>query len=137
MAVETNGVLLVEDNPDDVVLTLRAFKKNQIDAQVDVASDGEEALRVLQQRIEANQKLPALVLLDLQLPKISGLEVLKHIRENSDLKDLVVVVLTTSNLERDMSTAYKLGANDYIRKPLDLSTFNQIVKELSATWLGL
>lgn len=137
MLEEKTNILLVEDNPDDVVLTLRAFKKNKIDVQVDVASDGEEALNYLDKREGKEDQLPRLVLLDLQLPKVGGLDVLKHIREHQGLKNLTVVVLTTSNLERDMDTAYSLGANDYIRKPLDLAEFNSIVKDLAGTWLGL
>ncbi|MFP4013061.1 MAG: response regulator [Chitinispirillaceae bacterium] len=137
MLEEKTNILLVEDNPDDVVLTLRAFKKNNIDVQVDVASDGEEALNYLDTREGNENELPRLVLLDLQLPKVGGLDVLKHIREHKGLRNLTVVVLTTSNLERDMDTAYSLGANDYIRKPLDLTEFNSIVKDLAGTWLGL
>ncbi|MFW5785424.1 MAG: response regulator [Chitinispirillaceae bacterium] len=137
MLEEKTNILLVEDNPDDVVLTLRAFKKNNIDVQVDVASDGEEALNYLDTREGNENELPRLVLLDLQLPKVGGLDVLKHIREHKGLRNLTVVVLTTSNLERDMDTAYSLGANDYIRKPLDLAEFNSIVKDLAGTYLGL
>ncbi|MFW6244500.1 MAG: response regulator [Fibrobacterota bacterium] len=137
MLEEKTNILLVEDNPDDVVLTLRAFKKNNIDVQVDVASDGEEALNYLDTREGNENELPRLVLLDLQLPKVGGLDVLKHIREHQGLRNLTVVVLTTSNLERDMDTAYSLGANDYIRKPLDLAEFNSIVKDLAGTYLGL
>ncbi|MFP4164247.1 MAG: response regulator [Chitinispirillaceae bacterium] len=135
MVKENPEVLLVEDNPDDVVLTLRAFKKNNIDAQVEVATDGEEALKYFEKLDGKEKMLPQLVLLDLQLPKVGGLDVLKFIRQQKGLKDLAVVVLTTSNLEQDMDTAYSLGANDYVRKPLDLFEFNSIIKELAVTWL--
>ena len=128
-------ILLVEDNPDDEALTIRAFKKNNILNEVKVARDGQEALDRLLGDGEAS--LPHLVLLDLKLPKIDGLEVLKRVRENERTKLVPVVILTSSREEEDLRNGYRLGANSYIRKPVDFDQFSDAVRELGLYWLVL
>ncbi len=134
-------ILLVEDNPDDEALTLRAFSKNSIPNKVIVARDGVEALDYLfATGIYANRaedQLPALMLLDLKLPRIDGLEVLKRVRANPATQLVPVVVLTTSKEQQDISEAYNLGANSYIRKPVDFEKFLQAVGQLGVYWLSL
>lgn len=134
-------ILLVEDNPDDEALTLRAFTKNRIRNPVVVARDGVEALDYVfasgkfAHREEAQR--PALVLLDLKLPRVDGLEVLRQIRQNEATRLLPVVVLTTSRERQDIRSAYSLGANSYIRKPVDFERFIQTVGQLAMYWLAL
>jgi two-component system response regulator len=126
-------VLLVEDNPDDVALTLRAFKKSNIINEVIVAKDGEEALELL----FSDDALPQLILLDLKLPKVDGLEVLRRIRSNERMRMLPVVILTSSREERDIIEGYSLGANSYIQKPVDFEQFIEATRQLSLYWLVL
>ena len=127
-------ILLVEDNPDDVLLTVRAFTKNRIRNEVVVAVDGEQALQRL--RPDAGEPLrPALVLLDIKLPKIDGLEVLRRIRDDDRTRNLPVVVLTTSNEERDIVASYRLGANSFVRKPVVFEEFVSAVNTLGVYWL--
>ena len=128
-----NYVLLVEDNPDDVALTLRAFKKSNILNSVVVARDGAEAL----ERLFSDAPPPQLILLDLKLPKVDGLEVLRRIRENERLRLLPVVILTSSREERDLVEGYSLGANSYIQKPVDFEQFIEASRQLSLYWLVL
>jgi two-component system response regulator len=128
-------VVLVEDNADDEQLTLRAMNQTDHGAFVHVARDGEEALRTLLGFAE--DQLPDLVLLDLKLPKVSGLEVLRQLRENHLTCELPVVVLTSSDEERDIAEAYRLGANSYVRKPVDYDEFMDSVRQLGAYWLGV
>jgi two-component system response regulator len=134
-------ILLVEDNPDDVDLTLKAFEKNGIANKVDVVEDGAEALDYLFARgrysTRAQEKLPTVVLLDLKLPKVDGLEVLQSIRADQRTKLLPVVVLTSSELEQDVVDSYNLGANSYVRKPVDFKQFTKAVRELGLYWLLL
>jgi len=134
-------ILLIEDNDDDVQLTLRALKQHRVANRVEVARDGAEALDLLFCRgVHAGRDpkvLPQLVLLDLKLPKIAGLEVLEHIRSDPRTKRLPVVVLTSSNVESDLATSYDLGANSYIRKPVDFTQFMQAVDSLGLYWLVL
>ena len=134
-------ILLVEDNPDDEALTLRAFNKNRIGNQVVVARDGVEALDYLfGNGHHAGRDLavqPAVVLLDLKLPRIDGLEVLRRIRANERTSLLPVVILTTSKEQQDIYEAYSLGANSYIRKPVDFEKFIQAVGQLGLYWLVL
>lgn len=134
-------ILLVEDNPDDEALTLRALKKNNILNDVVVARDGEEALEYLfgtgkyEGRDTSIQ--PQVILLDLQLPKLSGLEVLKHLRADQRTILQPVVILTTSSEETDIAASYESGANSYIRKPVDFNQFIEAVKQLGLYWLVL
>ena len=132
-------ILLVEDNPDDVDLTLRAFKQNKISNKVVVARDGTEALDYLMGTgIYADRdvkNLPVVVLLDLKLAKVDGLEVLKQIRGNEITKLLPVVILTSSIEENDIINGYRLGANSYVRKPVDFTQFVDAIKLLGLYWL--
>ena len=128
------AILLVEDSPDDEALTLRALKKNNISNEVVVARDGTEALAHLH---NSGNGLPALVLLDLKLPKVDGLEVLRRIRAEPRTRLLPVVVLTTSKEEQDLLRSYDLGANSYVRKPVDFEQFSEAVRQLGLYWLLL
>ena len=134
-------ILLIEDNPDDEALTLRALKKNNISNEVQVVRDGVEALDFLFCRENFADRNaahhPQLILLDLKLPRMDGLEVLKEIRSNPDTKLLPVVVLTTSNEESDVVGCYELGANSFIRKPVDFDQFIEAVRQLGLYWLVL
>jgi len=134
-------ILLVEDNPDDEALTLRAFKKNNILNDVVVARDGAEALDFLFCRGKYSDRDcnndPELILLDLKLPKIDGLEVLKEIRTNPKTKLLPVIVLTSSKEEKDILKSYELYANSYIRKPVDFVQFSEAIRQLGIYWLVL
>ena len=134
-------ILLVEDNPDDVALTLRALKKNNLLNEVVVAKDGVEALEFLFCEGKYADKpldhLPELILLDLKLPKVDGLEVLKRIRANSRTKLLPIVILTSSNEQSDIISGYELGVNSYIRKPVDFEQFIEAVRQLGLYWLVL
>ena len=130
-------ILLVEDNPDDVALTLRALKSNNITNDVVVAEDGAKALDHLfgADGSPATGGLPAVVLLDLKLPKVNGLEVLRRIRSDERTRLLPVVILTSSDEERDVIDGYSLGANSYVRKPVDFVEFTQAAKQLGLYWL--
>jgi two-component system response regulator len=134
-------ILLVEDNPDDEVLTLRALKKNNILNEVVVARDGVEALDFLfasgSHAGRDTSVQPQLILLDLKLPRVDGLEVLRRLRADERTALLPVVVLTTSNEERDVVSSYQLGANSYIRKPVDFEQFMEAVRQLGLYWLVL
>jgi two-component system response regulator len=134
-------VLLVEDNPDDVDLTLRAFKKNNLMNEIVVARDGAEALDYLfgtgAYAGRSLSQMPQLVLLDLKLPRMDGLEVLRRIRAGEWTSLLPVVILTTSKEERDLIQSYSLGANSYIRKPVDFNQFGEAVRNLGLYWLVL
>ena len=134
-------ILLVEDNPDDVALTLRALEKNRIMNEVVVASDGTEALDYLfgagAHAGRDTSVAPQVILLDLKLPKIDGLEVLRTLRDDARTKLLPVVILTASNEEKDLLESYRLGANSYIRKPVDFVQFSEAVRQLGVYWLLL
>lgn len=127
-------ILLVEDNPDDELLTMRALKKNNIQNEVLVARDGPEALDHL---FGAQPVQPAIVLLDLKLPKIDGIEVLRRIRSDARTRLTPVVILTSSREEQDLIAGYQLGANSYIRKPVDFVQFSEAVRQLGLYWLIL
>jgi two-component system, response regulator len=135
LAVEPKTILLVEDNADDEQLTLRAMRQSDIPNIIRVARDGAEALDKLFGT--ATDRLPDLVLLDLKLPKVSGLEVLQKIRADGRTKTLPVVVLTSSDEERDIVESYELGANSYIRKPVDFDQFIDAVRQLGLYWLSM
>ena len=132
-------ILLVEDNPDDVALTIRAFKKNNIMNKILVAKDGVEALDYLfGTGVHAGRDLkdlPVIVLLDLKLPRVSGLEVLEKMRRNELTQLIPVVILTSSAEEQDVVNGYKLGANSYVRKPVAFDQFLDAVKQLGLFWL--
>lgn len=131
-------ILLVEDNPDDVKLTMRAFRKVNLRNQVLVARDGQEALDLLLGNGEQGRNpQPTLVLLDLKLPKVDGLEVLRRIRANERTRLLPVVILTSSREERDLVSSYSLGANSYVRKPVAFEEFLGAVHQLGLYWLLL
>jgi len=137
---KTYTILLVEDNPDDAELTLRALQKSHVANEVVIARDGEEALVKLFGKSDENQTprlpvLPQLVLLDLKLPKLDGLEVLNRIRSNERTKLLPVVILTSSSEEEDILASYLHGANSYVRKPVDYQRFNEAVMQLGIYWL--
>ncbi len=128
------SILLVEDNPDDEALTLRALKKNNILNEVSVAHDGAEALEFL---FTAGADPPGLILLDLNLPKINGLEVLRRLRADERTRLIPVVVLTSSKLDEDIIASYRNGANGYVRKPVEFSEFAVAVTTLGLFWLLL
>jgi two-component system response regulator len=134
-------ILLVEDNPDDEALTIRALKKNNIKNEVVIARDGAEALDYLFGRNAHEGRdvaaLPQIVLLDLKLPRLDGLEVLRKIRSDPRTKRLPVVILTSSKEERDLLDGYELGANSYVRKPVDFTAFAEAVRHLGLYWLVL
>jgi CheY-like chemotaxis protein len=139
--MEGKLILLVEDNPDDEALTLRAFKKNNIGNEVVVARDGVEALDFLfgtgSYAGRDTRIMPQMILLDLKLPKIDGLEVLRRIRADERTRFLPVVILTTSKEEQDLIHSYSLGANSYVRKPVDFDQFSQAILQLGLYWLVL
>jgi len=134
-------ILLVEDNPEDVEITVRAFKKRNLTNKIHVVEDGEEALEYIfatgaYKERNINHR-PKVILLDLKLPKVDGLEVLRRIREDERTKQIPVVVLTSSQEERDIVESYKLGVNSYIVKPVDFAKFLDTVSELGFYWLLL
>jgi len=135
------AILLVEDNPDDEALTLRALKKNNIRNEVVIAHDGAEALDYLfgtgQYTGRNTDVLPQVVLLDLKLPKVEGLEVLRRVRADKRTKLLPVVILTSSNEEQDRIDGYGLGANSYVRKTVDFTQFMEAARQLGLYWLIL
>lgn len=139
--MEVKMILLVEDNPDDEALTLRALKKNNIGNRVAVCHDGPEALDFLFCTGGYSDRdpddLPQVILLDLKLPKIDGLEVLRRIRSEERTRLLPVVILTSSKEEQDLISGYRNGANSYIRKPVDFNQFVEAVRQLGLYWLVL
>jgi CheY-like chemotaxis protein len=127
-------IALVEDQPDDEALTLRALKKNGIANDIVVLRDGVEALEFL---LAPDKPLPQVVLLDLKLPRVDGLEVLRRLRSEPRTQVLPVVILTSSNEEKDLIEGYRLGANSYVRKPVDFNQFTEAVRQLGLYWLVL
>ena len=134
-------LLLIEDNPDDEALTIRALKKHNIANEIVVARDGEEALDFIYTRGRFAGRdpdnPPQVILLDLKLPKIDGLEVLRQIRNHPATRRVPVVVLTSSNEEKDIISSYDLGANSYVRKPVDFEQFLEAARQLGLYWLVL
>ena len=139
--MKTRNILLVEDNPSDIELAKRAFQKANIVNPVVIAEDGQQALDYLFATGEYSGRdkteLPAIVLLDLKLPIIDGLEVLRRIRSNESTRRLLVVILTSSKEEQDVANGYDLGVNSYIRKPVDFHQFAEAIKQLGIYWLLL
>ncbi len=134
MTEATRLILLVEDDPDHEMLTIRALKKSNIANEVRVARDGEEALHAL---FGPGAIRPQLILLDLKLPKVDGLEVLRRIRDSESTRMLPVVVLTSSDEERDVVRSYRIGVNSYIRKPVNFTDFAEATRQLGLYWLVL
>lgn len=141
MADEPKTILLIEDNPDDVELTRRALNRSNVANRLVLVTDGAEALDYLFATGEYAERdasdLPQVILLDLKLPKIDGLEVLRRIRADERTRLLPVVILTSSNRERDVIDSYKLGANSYVRKPVDFEQFVLATRTLGLYWLVL
>jgi CheY-like chemotaxis protein len=139
MAGNEVEILLIEDNPGDLELTLHALRKNNLANKIQVARDGEEALDFLFCRGEFKDRnrnqTPKLVLLDLKLPKVDGLEVLKQVKSDPRTKTIPVVIMTSSKEERDLVAGYNLGVNSYIQKPVDFDQFRETVKNVGLYWL--
>ena len=137
--MNTGTILLVEDNPSDIDLTKRAFEKGHITNTLVVAEDGQEALDYIfgngKYADRDISQIPTLILLDLKLPKIDGLEVLRRVRATEKIKRLPVVILTSSKEEQDIAASYDLGVNSYIRKPVDFNQFAEAIKHLGLYWL--
>jgi len=133
--MNSHPILLVEDNPDDIELTQRAFRRNNLANPLEVATDGEQALQRISPDDGSEPLEPALILLDIKLPRLSGLDVLAKIRAHPRGVHLPVVMLTTSDHETDIARAYDLGANSYVRKPVDFTAFMDTVKTLGLYWL--
>ena len=128
-----NPILIVEDNPVDLDLTLRAFSSRKLTNPIQVARDGEEALAYIQ-RWEQGEPIPVVILLDLNLPKINGLEVLQRLKSHPEFKTIPIVILTTSSESSDMKSAYLLGVNSYIIKPVDFEKFMEMAKQIELYW---
>lgn len=133
MSTNDRPILLVEDNPMDVDLTLRAFKRRRVTNTIHVARDGDEALAWIP-RWEAGEPWPAVILLDLKLPKVDGLEVLRQLKQHATLRVIPVVVLTTSGEGGDVQTAYDLGVNSYIVKPVEFEKFMDVTEKIDLYW---
>ncbi len=139
MTSKDKVILLIEDNPDDELLTLRALRQNKLANDIVVTRDGEEALEYLfatgkYANREARQN-PQLILLDLKLPKVDGFEVLRRLRENEKTRLIPVVVLTSSDEDKDMIESYELAANSYVRKPVDFDQFSEAIRQIGMYWL--
>jgi CheY-like chemotaxis protein len=134
MADDVRLILLVEDDPDHELLTIRALKKSNLANEVRVARDGAEAIELI---FGPEGLRPTVILLDLKLPKVEGLEVLRRIRETEETRTLPVVVLTSSDEERDLVRSYQLGVNSYIRKPVNFNDFAEATRQLGMYWLVL
>ena len=137
MLMDHKIILLVEDNADDEELTMRAFRKNNIRNEVRVARDGQQAIDYFFAEGASANPVPAMVLLDLKLPKVDGLEVLRRIRADQRTCILPIVILTSSREEQDIVNGYRLGANSYIRKPVDFNNFSEAIRQLGFYWLVL
>jgi CheY-like chemotaxis protein len=129
----THPILFVEDNPVDIDLTIRAFSKRNLANPLQIARDGEEALGWLE-KWEAGAPLPVVILMDLKLPRVHGLDVLRAIKSNKRYKKIPIVILTTSSDDDDIKTAYDLGANSYIIKPVDFDKFLEVAAQIELYW---
>lgn len=133
-------ILLVEDNQDDVELAMHAFRRNELKTELDVVEDGQAALDYLFAKgtytERAEKALPDLVLLDLNLPRVGGLDVLRQMRASETTRHIPVVILTTSDEEGDIHTGYELGANSFVRKPMDFQSFVGVMRRINEYWLG-
>jgi CheY-like chemotaxis protein len=134
MSTATAPILLVEDNPDDRDLTIMALRESNVENSIDFARDGEEALEYF---ADSGRPLPALVLLDLKLPKIMGLDVLRRLRREARTHTMPIVVLTSSREERDRQASYAAGVNAYVCKPVDFDAFADAVRQVGLFWLGI
>jgi two-component system, response regulator len=132
--MDKRSILLVEDNPDDEKLTLRAFKKSNVANPIVVVRDGQEALDYL---LDHSKPAPAVIMLDLKLPKVDGIEVLGRLRKEARTSLIPIIVLTSSTLPADIAACYKLGCNSYIRKPVDFAKFAEAIGALNMYWLVL
>jgi len=139
--MDNKFILLIEDNKDDIELTIRAFKKNNLKNEIIIIKDGGEAIDYIEKlnEVAPNEpnKLPTIILLDLKLPKVDGIEILKKIRSSPATKFIPVVILTSSLEEQDLFNGYQFGANSYIRKPVDFNKFLNAVQQLGLYWLLL
>ena len=133
----TPKILLIEDNPVDIDLTQRAFRKQTIKCTIDISRDGEEANEAIQRWEEGLETPPAIILMDLKMPRMDGFDVLKILRQYPMSSKIPVIVLTSSNEEIDISKAYQLGANSYLLKPIDYSKFVSLVQMIVEYWLGI
>ena len=136
MQSKNNPILLIEDNPVDVDLTVRAFKKQNLTNPIEIARDGEEAIKMIE-KWNDTKLIPVVILLDLKLPKFNGLEVLKEIKTHPELKKIPVVVLTSSSEDSDINAAYNLGANSYIVKPVQFDKFIEVAAQIELYWTVL
>lgn len=134
MNTHLRSILLVEDNPMDVDLTVRAFSKRQLANPIEVAEDGEKAMALIDAWERGTAEMPSIILLDLKLPKVDGLDVLRRIKSTPQLRGIAVVVLTTSAEDRDVQKAYDLGANSYIVKPVSFDKFLQVAEQIELYW---
>jgi two-component system, response regulator len=134
-------ILLVEDDPQDVELTLRAFRSENVQSRIEVVRDGEEALDYLfcrgNYKSRSSDQPPTLVLLDLKLPKIGGLQVLRELKASVQCRSIPIIMLTSSGEQRDITESYKLGVNSYIQKPVDILEFRKAIRTLALYWLGV
>jgi two-component system response regulator len=134
-------ILLVEDDPQDVELTLRAFRSENVQSPIEVLRDGEEALDYLFCRGDYKSRQPdqppTLILLDLKLPKIGGLQVIREVKASAECQSIPVIVLTSSDEPRDIAESYRLGVNSYIQKPVDIGEFRKAIRALATYWLGV
>lgn len=131
-------ILLVEDNPDDVLITKRAFLKGKIKNKLYVVNNGVEAIKFLNNEEEYEKTpVPSLIMLDINMPKMNGFEVLKEIKKNDKLKKIPIIMLTTSERDKDINKAYSLGANNYIVKPVNFDKFIKVIVEIKNYWLNI
>lgn len=136
METRVRPILLVEDNPMDLDLTVQAFREIGVANPIQACRDGEEALRYIEDHhLPTDSRIPILVLLDLRLPKVDGMDVLAHARKHPVWKQVPIVVLTTSRESKDVEAAYRLGVNSYIVKPVDFMAFAEVVKNINIYWL--